>query len=163
VTKAVGRDVALIMVGESSIDAAENDWKRLHDAEFDQSGQLYDLAVLGKNAEGDIAVLKDMHHKVRRGTLIGAVVALVTPVGLAAGLIGGAVSGKVGNHLHKGMSEEDKRALAAALERNSIMLIALADAALADPIKAAVTSTDVHTQTTTTTEAEFDKLLAKPR
>jgi hypothetical protein len=42
------------------------------------------------------------------------------------------------------------------------MLVALADAELAGSIEAAVTSTDVQTQTMTTSEVEFNKLLAEP-
>jgi hypothetical protein len=61
------------------------------------------------------------------------------------------------------MDEDDKRSLAAALDRNSIMLVALVDAELAGSVKATVASTDVQTQKMTTSEAEFNKLLAEPR
>src|SRR4051794_29244641 len=159
--KPVSRDVALIIAGYPSLDAAESDWKFVKESKVEGDARTYDLAVIGKGADGTVAVLKDLHHKVRRGAVIGTVVALATPIGLAAGLIGGAAAGELGNHFHKGMSESDKRELGAALERHSVSLVALADIELAEPIKTTLHSDDVLVQTMTTTEADVKKLLAE--
>jgi len=159
--KPISRDVALIIAGYSSIDEAESDWKQLKDAKVDGDERLYDLAVIGKADDGTVAVLKDLHHKVRRGAVIGAVVALATPVGLVAGLAGGAVAGKIGNHFHKGMSEHDKKALGDALDRHSVSLIALADADLSQAVTQVLHSDDVIVQTASTEEQEVKKLLAE--
>src|SRR4051795_545658 len=106
--KPVSRDVALIIAGYPSLDAAESDWNFLKEAKVEGDARTYDLAVIGKADDGTVAVLKDLHHKVRRGAVIGAVVALATPIGLVAGVAGGAIAGKLGSHFHKGMSENDK-------------------------------------------------------
>jgi hypothetical protein len=65
------------------------------------------IGVLALNEKGELKADKVGKHSWGKGTGIGAVVALVTPVGLAAGLIGGGLLGAL-HHKNLGLDEADR-------------------------------------------------------
>jgi hypothetical protein len=73
------------------------------------------IGVLALNEKGDLKADKVGKRSWGKGAGIGAVVALVTPVGLAAGLIGGGLLGAL-HHKNLGLSDADRERLRGALE-----------------------------------------------
>ena len=65
------------------------------------------IGVLALNERGELKADKVGKRSWGKGAGIGAVVALVTPVGLAAGLIGGGLLGAL-HHKNLGLDEEDR-------------------------------------------------------
>ena len=73
------------------------------------------IGVLALNEKGDLKADKVGKRSWGKGAGIGAVVALVTPVGLAAGLIGGGLLGAL-HHKNLGLSDADRERLRGELE-----------------------------------------------
>jgi uncharacterized membrane protein len=157
----LSRDVALIIAGYPTVDLATEDWHVLKEAKSDEDVRMYDLAVVEKAADGSAKVVKNLHHKVRGGLIVGGVLALVTPLGLAAGLIGGAAAGKIASHFHKGIAKRDITGLGELATRNPVLLVALTEKAFGDIVAGMLSSDDVVAQSMTTDHAEFDRLLTE--
>src|SRR5262245_35018659 len=68
------------------------------------------MGVLALNEKGELKTDKVGKRSWGKGAGIGAVVALVTPVGLAAGLIGGGLLGVL-HHKNLGLSDADRERL----------------------------------------------------
>jgi hypothetical protein len=73
------------------------------------------IGVMALNDRGELKTDKVGKRSVGKGAGIGAAVALVTPVGLAAGLIGGGLAGAL-HHKNLGLSEADRDRIGAELE-----------------------------------------------
>jgi hypothetical protein len=73
------------------------------------------IGVLALNEKGELKADKVGRRSWGKGAGIGAVVALVTPVGLAAGLIGGGLLGAL-HHKNLGLSDADRDRLRQDLE-----------------------------------------------
>jgi hypothetical protein len=73
------------------------------------------IGVLALNERGELKADKVGKRSCGKGAGIGAVVALVTPVGLAAGLIGGGLLGAL-HHKNLGLSDADRERLRGELE-----------------------------------------------
>jgi hypothetical protein len=73
------------------------------------------IGVLVLNEEGELKADKVGKRSWGKGAGIGAVVALVTPVGLAAGLIGGGLLGAL-HHKNLGLDEADRERIRSELE-----------------------------------------------
>src|SRR5215475_3848021 len=96
--------VLAIFKDEISADAAAASLKESGMAKGDAIG------VLVLNEKGELKADKVGKRSWGKGAGIGAVVALVTPVGLAAGLIGGGLLGAL-HHKNLGLSEGDRTRL----------------------------------------------------
>ena len=101
--------VLAIFNDEASADAAAASLKESGVAKGDAIGVL----VLDEN--GKLKADKVGKRSWGKGAGIGAVVALVTPVGLAAGLIGGGLLGAL-HHKNLGLNEADRERLSSELE-----------------------------------------------
>lgn len=73
------------------------------------------VGVLVLNEKGELKADKVGKRSWGKGAGIGAVVALVTPVGLAAGLIGGGLLGAL-HHKNLGLNEADRERIRGELE-----------------------------------------------
>jgi hypothetical protein len=73
------------------------------------------IGVLVLNEKGELKEDKVGKRSWGKGTGIGAVVALVTPVGLAAGLIGGGLLGAL-HHKNLGLDEADRDRIGSELQ-----------------------------------------------
>ena len=73
------------------------------------------IGVLALNEKGELKADKVGKRSWGKGAGIGALVALVTPVGLAAGLIGGGLLGAL-HHKNLGLSDADRGRLRGELE-----------------------------------------------
>lgn len=101
--------VISIFEDEASADAAAN---RLKDSGF-ASGDAIGVLVLDEN--GELKADKVGKRSWGKGAGIGAVVALVTPVGLGAGLIAGGLLGAL-HHKNLGLKEADRERLSSELQ-----------------------------------------------
>ena len=101
--------VIAIFNDEESADAAATSLKDSGAAKGDAIGVL----VLDEN--GNLKAEKVGKRSWGKGAGIGAVVALVTPVGLAAGLIGGGLLGAL-HHKNLGLDEADRERISSELQ-----------------------------------------------
>jgi len=101
--------VISIFNDEASADAAVASLKDSGVAKGDAIG------VLVLDEEGKLKADKAGKRSWGKGAGIGAVVALITPVGLAAGLIGGGLLGAL-HHKNLGLSEADRERISSELE-----------------------------------------------
>src|SRR6516165_5285138 len=101
--------VISIFDDEASADVAAT---RLKDSGF-ATGDAIGVLVLDEN--GELKADKVGKRSWGKGAGIGAVVALVTPVGLAAGLIGGGLLGAL-HHKNLGLDEADRERIRRELE-----------------------------------------------
>ena len=101
--------VLAIFKDEISADAAAASLKESGMAKGDAIG------VLVLNEKGELKADKVGKRSWGKGAGIGAVVALVTPVGLAAGLIGGGLLGAL-HHKNLGLDEADRERIRRELE-----------------------------------------------
>jgi hypothetical protein len=93
--------VLAIFTDEASADVAAASLKESGMAKKDAIG------VLALNDKGQLKTEKVGKRSLGKGAGIGAAVALVTPVGLAAGLIGGGIAGAL-HHKNLGLSKADR-------------------------------------------------------
>ena len=101
--------VIAIFNDEESADAAATSLKDSGAAKGDAIG------VLVLDEDGNLKAEKVGKRSWGKGAGIGAVVALVTPVGLAAGLIGGGLLGAL-HHKNLGLDEADRERISSELE-----------------------------------------------
>ncbi len=101
--------VIAIFKDEVSADAAAVSLKESGMAKGDAIG------VLALNEKGELKADKVGKRSWGKGAGIGAVVALVTPVGLAAGLIGGGLLGML-HHKNLGLKEADRERIGSELK-----------------------------------------------
>jgi len=73
------------------------------------------IGILALNDRGELKTDKVGKRSMGKGAGIGAAVALVTPVGLAAGLLGGGLAGSL-HHKNLGLSQADRDRIGAELE-----------------------------------------------
>ena len=101
--------VIAIFNDEESADAAATSLKDSGAAKGDAIG------VLVLDEDGNLKAEKVGKRSWGKGAGIGAVVALVSPVGLAAGLIGGGLLGAL-HHKNLGLDEADRERISSELE-----------------------------------------------
>ena len=131
--------VLAIFNDEASADAAAASLKESGVAKGDAIGVL----VLDEN--GNLKADKVGKRSWGKGAGIGAVVALVTPVGLAAGLIGGGLLGAL-HHKNLGLDEADRERIRGELEGGKAAVGVLA------PVSEATVVADMLTELGGTTE-----------
>ena len=101
--------VLAIFNDEASADTAATSLKESDIAKKDAIG------VLVLNDKGELKTDKVGKHTIGKGVGIGAAVALVTPVGLAAGLLGGGLAGAL-HHKNLGLSKADRERIGEELQ-----------------------------------------------
>ena len=104
------------------------------------------VGVLVLNEKGELKADKVGKRSWGKGAGIGAVVALATPVGLAAGLIGGGLLGGL-HHKNLGLKEADRERIRSELEGGKAAVGVLA------PVSEATFVTDKLTELGGSTEA----------
>jgi len=101
--------VLAIFNNEASADVAAEELKESGAAKGDA------IAVLALDDKGELKADKMGKRSTGKGAGIGAIAALCTPVGLAAGLIGGGLLGSL-HHKNLGLDKADKARLGSELE-----------------------------------------------
>jgi len=102
----------------------------------------YDVAVISKDAEGKVHVMKHekpTQHGAWGGVLVGALVGVVFPPSvIGAAAVGGLVGG-LGGHFRKGMSRGDAKELGDLLESGQAALIAIGESRVEEQLDKALT------------------------
>jgi uncharacterized membrane protein len=96
------------------------------------------IGVLVLNAKGEVKAEKVGKRSTGKGAGIGLALALLTPVGLAAGVIGGGVLGAL-HHKGLGLDEADRERLGAELSDGKAAVGVLAPVTEADAVSAKLT------------------------
>ena len=111
----------------------------------------YDAAVVSKGDDGKVNIVKKHEEPVRQGALaggvlglaVGALVAILPPVGLAAALIGGgaigAGAGAVAGHVKGGLPNDDLKKLGDLLDSGDSGLVVIAATDLEAHVERAIT------------------------
>ena len=175
------------MEGEamSEIDAllvlgASYDTKEEAEADYDvikalyrevQTSHAFDAAVLERDDEGKVHIVKKHEEPTRHGAAkglrwglaIGAATAIFPPIGLAGGLIAGggagAAIGAVTGHMKGGMRDDDLKQLGKVLEEGRYGLIAVYATNMADQIAANIKA--VNRYISSEIDASADELAAQ--
>jgi len=105
------------------------------------------IGVLALNDKGELKTDKVGKRSVGKGAGIGVAVALVTPVGLGAGLIGGGLLGTL-HHKNLGLSEADRDRIGRELEGGKAAVGVLAPVSEASVVASKLTelggTTEAH-------------------
>lgn len=113
----------------------------------------YDAAVLTRNPDGTVEIVKRVEEPTRHGAVIGLAVGLAVGVvialfpalgvGLGAGMLGGgaigAAAGAVTGHVSRGMKRSDLKSLGELLDEGTSGLVVIAAANVEAKVSAAIT------------------------
>jgi uncharacterized membrane protein len=127
--------MAVMIASYPTQQLAETDWSVLQDLVKKGALPLDDAAVVVKNAEGHSAVVKDLHKPVKKGLIIGAALAAITPVGLVAGVAAGGLGGKLTEMFHKGLSDAALRDIGKFLDANTVVVVIAGPPTVVDVVK----------------------------
>jgi len=137
----------VIAAAYDDVDAAVADYEALKALYREvRTSHDFDAAVLAKNEEGKVRIVKKHEQPTRHGAAVGlgwglatgVVAALFPPVGIgiaAAGGAGAAIGGVAG-HASGGMSRGDLKDLGEALDAGQAGLVAVYETNLADQVAA---------------------------
>ncbi len=151
---------------------AELDYEAVK-ALYDEVGVTHDFdaAILERDDEGDVHVVRKHEQPTRHGTAkglrwglaIGAATAIFPAIGLAGGLIAGggagAAVGAVRGHMKGGMKDEDLEEIGAVLDKGRYGLIAVYATNMADQIAANIKA--VNRYVSAEIDASADELAAQ--
>jgi len=125
--------VLAIFASESEADTAAEALKRWDDASDDI--KLKSTGILALDEKGNLKTDKVGRRSTGKGAGIGVILAMATPIGLAAGVIGGAALGA----LHRkglGVKQEDRDRLAQELAGGKAAVGVVVDSSEADAVSA---------------------------
>jgi uncharacterized membrane protein len=167
------KDMLLVLAAAyDNRDDAEADYEAIKALYYEvETSHDFDAAVLERDAEGKVHVVRKHEQPTRHGAAkgigwglaIGAAAALFPAVALGGGLLaGGTVGGVVGavtGHAKGGMKDEDLKELAATLEKGQYGLIAVYATNMADQIAANIKA--VNRYVSAEIDARADELAAQ--
>jgi hypothetical protein len=134
-----------IFSDEASADAAAEALKRWEGATDDV--KLKSVGVLVLDEKGKLKTDKMGRRSTGKGAGIGLVLAMLTPIGLAAGIIGGGILGAL-HHKGLGLSNEDRERIGTELAGGKAAVGVVSDSSESDAISAKLTelggTTEVH-------------------
>jgi uncharacterized membrane protein len=131
----MGDAMEVLLASYPNVELAEKDFAVLSDMIHKKVLLLDDAAVVETDERGVLDIVRAMHKPVRKGVLIGAVVAAITPVGLVAGLAAGGVGGKLKDIFHKGLSNADLKAFQDFLGANKVVLVIAGPPAVVETVR----------------------------
>jgi uncharacterized membrane protein len=143
-------DTLLVLAASyDSRDAAEADYQAVKALYREiETSHAFDAAVIARDDEGKIEIVKKHEEPTRHGAAqglavglaVGAVTAILPAVGLAAALVvgggAGAALGAVRGHMRGGMADDDLKRLGEVLETGEAGLIVVYATNMADQIAA---------------------------
>jgi uncharacterized membrane protein len=126
-----------VIIGQyGSVEEASQDLDYILQEREEHYIATFDGAVVCKDDDGQVRIVRKHETPVRfgawSGAVVGAVVGLAFPPLLLEMGAAGAVAGAVVGHLWKGMSRSDVHEMGEALERDSAALIVAVDSGSAD-------------------------------
>ncbi len=121
---------------------AEADYDSLLDLHAAKLVGTYDVALITKDTDGKVHVMKHekpTQHGAWTGIAVGAVVGVLFPPSIVAGAAVGGVAGGVIGHVRKGMSRGDAKELGELLEEGQAALIVVGESRLEEQLDKALT------------------------
>ncbi len=121
---------------------AEADYDALLDLHAASLVGTYDVALITKDTDGKVHVMKHekpTQHGAWTGIAVGAVVGVLFPPSIIAGAAVGGVAGGVIGHVRKGMSRGDAKELGELLEEGQAALIVVGESRLEEQLDKALT------------------------
>ena len=121
---------------------ASADYDALLDLHAEKLVGTYDVALITKDAEGKVHVMKHekpTQHGTWGGIAVGAVVGILFPPSVIGAAVVGGLVGGVGGHLRKGMSRGDAKELGTLLEEGQAALIVVGESRVAEQLDKALT------------------------
>lgn len=145
-------DVLMVLAASyDNVKDAESDYEAIKALYKDRkTSNEFDAAVLAREADGSVKVVKKHEQPTRHGAArglgwglaIGAATALFPPVGLLGALaVGGAAGASIGavrGHVKGGMKDSDLKELGEVLEKGQAGLIAVYETNLSDQVVASI-------------------------
>jgi uncharacterized membrane protein len=128
--------VLAIFASESDADAAAEAMKRWDDGDDDVKLKSMGILVLDDN--GKLKTDKVGRRSTGKGAGIGVILAMATPIGLAAGIIGGAALGAL-HHKGLGVSQDDRDRVGQELAGGKAAVGVVVDSSQADAVTAKLT------------------------
>jgi uncharacterized membrane protein len=121
---------------------AEADYDTLLDLHAASLVGTYDVALITKDTDGKVHVMKHekpTQHGAWTGIAVGAVVGVLFPPSIVAGAAVGGVAGGVIGHVRKGMSRGDAKELGELLDDGQAALIVVGESRLEEQLDKALT------------------------
>jgi uncharacterized membrane protein len=121
---------------------AEADYDALLDLHAAKLVGTYDVALITKDTDGKVHVMKHekpTQHGAWTGIAVGAVVGVLFPPSVLAGAAVGGVAGGVIGHVRRGMSRGDAKELGELLEEGQAALIVVGESRLEEQLDKALT------------------------
>src|SRR6185437_10405414 len=151
-------DTLLVMAASyDDLDEAEADYEAVKALYYDvKSSHDFDAAVIQRDEEGKVKVVKKHEQPTRHGVAhgmglglaIGAAAAIFPAIGLAGGLVaGGGAGGAIGalrGHMKGGMKDSDLKELGEVLDGGEAGLIVVYAVNMADQIAANIKAANRH-------------------
>ena len=132
---------------------AEADYGTLLDLHADKLVGTYDVALVSKDADGKLHVMKHekpTQHGAWGGVAAGAAVgALAAPAVIPAALVGGVIGG-LGGHFRKGISRDDAKELGDLIDAGEATLLVIGESRVEEQMD------EVLTRAEKSTEKELD-------
>ena len=125
--------VLAIFASESDADAAAEALNRWDDESDDI--KLKSTGILVLDDKGNLKTDKVGRRSTGKGAGIGVILAMATPIGLAAGLVGGAALGAL-HHKGLGVKQEDRDRLAQELTSGKAAVGTVVDSSQAEAVSA---------------------------
>jgi uncharacterized membrane protein len=142
---------------------AEADYDALLDLHAAKLVGTYDVALITKDTDGKVHVMKHekpTQHGAWTGIAVGAVVGVLFPPSVIAGAAVGGVAGGVIGHVRKGMSRGDAKELGELLEEGQAALIVVGESRLEEQLDKALTRAEKSIEKELETDAkEFEREL----
>ncbi len=121
---------------------AEADYDALLDLHAAKLVGTYDVALITKDQDGKVHVMKHekpTQHGAWTGIAVGAVVGVLFPPSVLAGAAVGGVAGGVIGHVRRGMSRGDAKELGELLDEGQAALVVVGESRLEEQLDKALT------------------------
>ena len=121
---------------------AAADYAALLDLHSEKLVGSYDVAIIGKDADGKVHVSKHekpTQHGVWSGLAVGAVAGILFPPSIIGTALAGGLAGGVIGHLARGMSRHDMHELGELLEAGEAALVIVGQSRVDEQVEKALT------------------------
>jgi uncharacterized membrane protein len=133
----------------SDLQDAEADYETLLDLHAADLVGTYDVALVSKDPEGKVHVMKHekpTQHGAWTGLAVGAVVGILFPPSIIGAAVVGGVGGGVLGHMFRGMSRHDAKELGELLDEGQAALIVVGKSRLQEQLDKALARAQKSTE-----------------
>jgi uncharacterized membrane protein len=141
----------------SDLQGAEADYDTLLELHAADLVGTYDVALVSKDDEGKVHVMKHekpTQHGAWTGIAVGAVVGILFPPSIIGAAVVGGVGGGVLGHVFRGMSRHDAKELGELLDEGQAALIVIGKSRLQEQLDKALTRAQKSTERALAADAD---------